>query len=210
MQRPDRTDNLLSPVRVLLGEMAMSSRDGSESWGAAFVSARDRELSALFDAHFSELRGLAFVILGDSHLAEEAVMDAFANVFSSWTRVRRLDWPYGYLRRAVVNSCRGRMRRRALEARIRTSSRKRSEIDESGWDADRSDARLDLRALVGRLPARQRLCVVLRYLEDMSEAEIAETLECSIGTVKSQTARARRSLQKWLAQDLEEEDEQRL
>lgn len=168
------------------------------------MSARDQELSALFDAHFSELRGLAFVILGDSHLAEEVVMDAFANVFSSWTRVRRCDWPYGYLRRAVVNSCRGRMRRRALEARIRARTLERSEIDDSGWDANRSDVRLDLWALVGRLPARQRLCIVLRYLEDMSEAEIAETLECSAGTVKSQTARARRSLQKWLAQDLEE------
>lgn len=202
-QRP-LGDNLLNPPRVLLGEMAISSRETGESWGATFVSARDQELTALFDAHFSELRGLAFVILGDSHLAEEVVMDAFANVFSSWTRVRRFDWPYGYLRRAVVNSCRGTMRRRALEARIRARSVKGSEIDDSGWDAGRSDVRLDLWALVGRLPARQRLCIVLRYLEDMPEAEIAETLECSIGTVKSQTARARRSLQKWLAQDLEE------
>lgn len=168
------------------------------------MSGRNEELSALFAAHFSDLRGLAFVILGDHHLAEEVVMAAFSNVFSSWDRVRRLDWPYGYLRRAVVNACRGKMRRRALEARVRARTTKRSEMDLGGWDAERSNVRLDLWEVVQRLPVRQRLCVVLRYLEDMSEAEIAEALECSAGTVKSQTARARRSLQQWLGRDLEE------
>jgi RNA polymerase sigma-70 factor (sigma-E family) len=178
--------------------MEMSSRTTGEKWKAAHVSERNRELSALFDAHYSDLRGLAFVILGDSHLAEEIVMDAFTKVFSSWTRVRRLDWPHGYLRRVVVNLCRGKIRRRRLELRVNAVIQRRNEIEVSEWDAEHSDARLDVWEAVRRLPERQRLCVVLRYLEDMPEADIAETLDCSIGTVKSQTFRARRSLEQML------------
>jgi RNA polymerase sigma-70 factor (sigma-E family) len=178
--------------------MEMSSRTAGERWKAVHVSERNRELSALFDAHYSELRGLAFVILGDSHLAEEVVMDAFTKMFSSWTRVRRLDFPYGYLRRVVVNMCRGKIRRRRLESSVTAAIQRRAEIESSEWNAEHSDARLDVWEAVRRLPERQRLCVVLRYLEDMPEAEIAETLDCSIGTVKSQTSRARRSLEQML------------
>ena len=119
--RASLLDNLLDGSLVLLGEMGISSRVSGKKWEAAYVSERKRQLSALFNAHYSELRGLAFVILGDQHYAEEVVMDAFTKVFSSWTDVSKLDWPYGYLRRVVVNLCRDRIRRSRLETRINAS-----------------------------------------------------------------------------------------
>ena len=194
---------------MFIGEMEMYLRATGEKWKAAHMSERNRELSALFDAHYRELRGLAFVILGDSHLAEEVVMDAFTKMFSSWARVRRLDLPYGYLRKTVVNLCRGKIRRRRLESRVNAVIQRRNEVEVSDLGAEHSEARLDLWDAVRRLPERQRLCVVLRYLEDMPEAEIADTLDCSIGTVKSQTFRARRSLGQMLgsrSQETRDED----
>lgn len=155
---------------------------------------RTERISALFDEHYLSLRGLAFVMLGDRELAEEAVMDAFMSAFTGWDRFRTFDHPHAYLRQIVVNNCRSRFRRQKVEHRVNALVHASTpEITESG-----TDARLDVWDSVRRLPDRQRACVVLRYAEDLPEAEIAEILQCSVGTVKSQLFKAKKKMEQEL------------
>ena len=174
--------------------MMASMGTASEGRRVDEASRRERELSALFDEHYGRLRGLAFVMLGDKHAAEEVVMDAFAKAFSSWGLFRRVESPAPYLRKIVVNMCRGRIRRRSIEHRVNALAHRRGELRPPDWDPARSERRLDVWAAVRSLPERQRACVVLRYLEDMTESEIADALGCAVGTVKSQMFRARQTL----------------
>ena len=156
---------------------------------------RSRELSAVFYEEYPRLWSMAFAMLGDAHLAEEAVMDAFSKAFSAWGRIRRADRPSAYLRKIVLNLCRSRLRRRAIEQRVNALVYGRSEREASpDWADKQSDARLDLWNALSHLPVRQRECVVLRYLDDMTDAQVADTLDCSVGTVKSHLFRARKSL----------------
>jgi RNA polymerase sigma-70 factor (sigma-E family) len=158
---------------------------------------RDREVAALFDAHYTPMCRLAFVILGDSAAAEEIVMEALLKTFSGWSRIRNPERADAYLRRAVVNLCRSRIRRKAIEARMGLAGPPAV----PDWDPDvRERARVVWQA-VRSLPARQRACVVLRYYEDLPESRIAEILDCSRGTVKSQLFKARLKLERMLGED---------
>lgn len=155
---------------------------------------REEQIAALFDEHYPSLRGLAFVMLGDRSLAEELVMEAFVKAFTGWDRFRTLEHPHAYLRQVVVNLCRSRFRRQKIEFRV-------NELMHAGdRDATESgtDLRLDVWDAVRRLPERQRACVVLRYAEDLPEAEIAEILQCSVGTVKSQLFKAKSKMEQEL------------
>lgn len=160
----------------------------------AEASGRGQELSVLFDQHYRSLRGLAFIMLGDAARSEEVVMEAFVKAFTGWDRFRAVDHPHAYLRQIVVNLCRSRFRRERVEQRVNALTHRR---DETALQAE-AELRLDLWDAVRRLPERQRACVVLRYLEDMTEREIADTLECSIGTVKSQLHKAKTKLEREL------------
>ena len=157
----------------------------------------EREFEVLFDRHYRSLRGLAFVMLGDAARAEEIVMEAYLKAFSGWGRLRRMDHPHAYLRQIVVNLCRSKFRREKVELRVNALVHRR---EESQWEPER-ELRMDLWDAVRKLPERQRACVVLRDLEDMTEREIADALECSIGTVKSQLSKARTKLERELSMD---------
>jgi RNA polymerase sigma factor (sigma-70 family) len=119
---------------------------------------------------------LAYLVTGSVELAEDAVHDAFVACSRHWST---LDSPDAYVRRAVANHARTALRRAGRE-RDKTDRLGHStpvtvgqpELDET-WDVLR------------RLPERQRLALVLRFYEDLSEAEIARVLECRPGTVKS-------------------------
>jgi len=153
---------------------------------------RDDRIRALFEDHYAGLCRLAYLITGDATQAEELVMDAFVRTFAGWRRIRDLDRADSYLRKAVVNLSRSRNRRRQTEQRstatLPTSiaPRAESDRDDDVWDA------------VRELPHRQRAAVVLRYFEDLSEADIADALGCSVGTVKSQLSKARAALSRAL------------
>jgi RNA polymerase sigma-70 factor (sigma-E family) len=169
-----------------------SARDGAGvvmSRGAG----RDRMVEALFDRSYEAMCRLAYVILGDPHTAEEIVMEAMLQTFSGWGRIRNPDSADVYLKRAVVNLCRSRIRRAAIEARVDAAVRRGPRPAGKG-DQDARETSFVVWDAVRSLPARQRACVVLRYLEDMTEGQIAEVLDCSVGTVKSQLSKARRRL----------------
>lgn len=162
--------------------------------------ARERALTALFDDHYRSLRGLAYLITGDSARSEEIVMEAFVKAISGWNRFRRVDNPRAYLRQIVVNLCRARFRREKVEQRVNALVHRRDQMRKE----PEHERYMDLWNAVRRLPERQRACVVLRYFEDMSEAEIAQALDCSIGTVKSQLFKARGHLERELTSGGEE------
>ena len=159
---------------------------------------RDREIAALFDRHYAPMCRLAYVIIGDAATAEELVMEALIKTFSGWGRIRDYDRVDAYLRRAVVNLCRSKIRRKVIEARVNAVSYRRDELKRPDWDPDRHETSRLVWDAVKRLPERQRACVVLRYFDDLSEAQIADVLQCSVGTVKSQLAKSRAKLEKVL------------
>ena len=109
-----------------------------------------------------------------------------AEAWKSWTRVASTDWPLAYVRRIVANIAGARTTRLVRERHgWRLWSAGRGEQSE---DLD-TDAALDLRKALLRMPARKRACVVLRYYYGLSERETAETLGIAVGTVKSQSSR---------------------
>ncbi len=160
---------------------------------------RAREVAELFDREYKSLHRLAYVFVADAAVAEEIVMEAFVKVFSGWNRFRSVDHKSAYIKQMVVNLCRSRLRRRGIEQRVNETAQ-RDQIRHHGFESDHSDMQLDLYNAVRRLPDRQRAAVVLRYFDDRSEAEIAEILDCSTGTVKSQLFRAHRKLQGFLTE----------
>ncbi len=126
----------------------------------------------------------AVMLCHDRHVAEEVTADVFARVLVKWRNDEVLD-PLPYLRRAVLNEVRSRWRRLAHEHRAK---RQRSH-DFARVSVDQVEDRDPLMAALRRLPIRQRSVVVLRYLEDVSEAEVARLLSMAPGTVKSQASR---------------------
>ena len=147
-------------------------------------------LESVFAEHYGGLCRLATLLLDDGAAAEEVVQEAFLRTFSSWWRVRQPDRVRWYVRAAVVNLSRSRLRKRTSEA----AGNEATWRTRNDWTNERVDEALDVLEAVRALPERQRETVVLRYFEDLSERDVAETLGCSVGTVKSQLSRARATL----------------
>lgn len=127
-------------------------------------------------------------------------MEAMLKTFTGWARIREVDKSELYLKRVVVNLCRSRIRRAALEARANALVGRRDAAPVAPPEQERRETSWVVWDAVRELPERQRACVVLRYLEDLPEAEIAEVLDCSVGTVKSQLSKARVKLARRLGE----------
>jgi len=142
----------------------------------------------------SPLHQSAYVLCGDWHLAQDLVQETLVKAYRHWPRVRRADDPDAYVRRILLNEARDRWRRRE-----KAESVARFTIDPAVPDAADDIVRRDrvLQALL-ELPFQQRATVVLRYLEGLTQAETAELLGCSEGTVKSQSSRALATLRTFL------------
>lgn len=134
---------------------------------------------------------LAYGLTGDRADAEDVAQAAFARAYASWPRVRRAGDPEAYVRQIVINEHRGRFRPRAHES-LTDRVPERGGADLAGEHGERAALMTALRAL----GPRQRAVVVLRYWLDMTEAQTAEALGCSVGTVKSQASRALARLRK--------------
>jgi RNA polymerase sigma-70 factor (sigma-E family) len=155
---------------------------------AALPADRDEAVSALFLAHHARLVALARLLVDDLPTAEDVVQDAFADLYRRWRWIRDREAAPAYLRTAVTNGARSRLRRRQV-ARAKDESSPVSAPSAEHLAIDREDLR-EVVAGVHALPHRQREVVVLRYYLDLTEAEIASTLQISKGTVKSHMARA--------------------
>ena len=153
----------------------------------------DLEFREFFAVQFARLRRLGFWLTGDWGQAEELAQEALVRTYRRWRWVRRYDRPEDYARKVLLNRHRSLLRRALVEARYRY----RDHPTEGSGDEHREDA-IMLWAATRRLPLRQQAVLVLRYYEDLSEAEIARVLGIPAGTVKTLArrglARLRRSL----------------
>jgi len=165
----------------------------------AIAADRSVALADLHAAHYRPLVRLAALMLGDVGAAEEVVQDAFVNVFRSWARVRDGSRLVPYLRSAVLNGARNRLARRPVIDRLR--SVRVDDVVGADVSAETSDRRTRMLRAVRSLPDRQRDCLLLRYYLDLSEAEIADALSISRGSVKTHTSRGLHALAEKLEED---------
>ena len=149
-------------------------------------STRHDEFREYVAARGPALLRAALLITSDRGEAEDLLQAALAKTYLAWDRIADRDSLDGYVRRAMVNTQISWWRRRKLEI-YPTDELPDQPVDDHTRRAELHDA-LD-RAL-SKLPRRQRIAVMLRYYEDMSEAEIAAILGISVGTVKSSVSRA--------------------
>jgi RNA polymerase sigma-70 factor (sigma-E family) len=156
------------------------------------ATSADELLTTLYTTHYRELVRLAAFLTGDRDNAEEVVQDAYVSVHGSWRRLRELDKAEAYLRTAVVNASRSRLRRRQVAQRHRPEPQRDMASAES-FAVEHAQREAVLEALRA-LPRRQREAVVLRYYGDLSEAQTAAAMGCSTGAVKSHTSRAMAAL----------------
>jgi RNA polymerase sigma-70 factor (sigma-E family) len=126
----------------------------------------------------------AWLLTGDAHLAEDLVQTALAKSYRRWDRVGDVGGFEAYVRRTLYTTYVSWWRRRW------NGERATAELPETPVDSVDLELRRDLLTALAALSRGQRAVIALRYFEDLTERETAETLDCSVGTVKSQTARA--------------------
>jgi RNA polymerase sigma-70 factor, ECF subfamily len=146
----------------------------------ARVTGAELEFREFFAAEYGRLRGLGYLLTGDWAQAEELAQDALVRTYRAWSRVRRTQRPGAYARKVLVNRHRSLLRRAAVEARHLAGRRPEEPVQ-----SDLGTDGLVLWSAVRGLPARQRAVLVLRYHEDLPEAEVARLLGLPLGTVKS-------------------------
>jgi RNA polymerase sigma-70 factor (sigma-E family) len=153
-------------------------------------------LEELYRTHAPDALRLAYLLTGDRGLAEDLAQDAFVKVFGRFHDLRNRDAFWWYLRRTIVNLSRSHFRRR----RIERAWLERQRPDDGHTDPDVSE-RERLRLALLSLRPEQRAAIILRYFEDLSEADTAQALGVAIGTVKSMVSRGMDRLRKELDDD---------
>ena len=160
------------------------------------LAGRKRSSFEVFaDAHSAGLIKLGLMVSGDRGRAEDAAQEALVRVYQRWSRV---EDPLAYARRVVVNATRDDWRRAERATRAHDDAGRLArfaEVDDVEALFVERDALL---AALAALPHRQRAVIVLRYLNELTEAETATVLEISVGTVKSQAFDALARLRKIL------------
>jgi RNA polymerase sigma-70 factor (sigma-E family) len=158
--------------------------------GSVTGRARDPEgpaFEAWLVAREGALQRTAHLMTGDVHTAQDLVQNTLAKLYLAWDRIRGLDHLDAYARKILVNEYRTAWRRpvrraesvvEAVPERAAAESPAYDGSDEAVW------------RFVSSLPPKQRTVIVLRFYEQLTEAEIAELMGISVGTVKSQSSRA--------------------
>ncbi len=145
---------------------------------------RDDEFTQYVAARLASFRRLAFLLCQDWHRADDLVQATITRLYVHWARASALDHTDAYARTILVREFLGEQR----SGWVRRVSLHAEAPDRPGPPPD-PDAALDVRAALSALPARQRATLVLRFYCDLSVEQTAELLDCSAGTVKSQTAK---------------------
>ncbi|GGR12842.1 RNA polymerase sigma factor [Streptomyces roseolus] len=144
-------------------------------------------LTETYRAHYRSLLGLAALLLDDTASCEDVVQEAFIRVHSARRRVRDPEKTLAYLRQTVVNLSRSALRRRILGLKLLSKPMPdMASAEEGAYDQLERD---DLIKAMKGLQRRQREVLVLRYFADMTEAQVAETLGISLGSVKAYGSR---------------------
>ena len=155
----------------------------------------DEDFAEFVAARWGSLYRLAYLLAASPTGAEDLLQTTLEKAYVNWSRIGRMESAEAYVRRMLANTL--------------VSSRRRAWLGEQPWDelpenvADSAEMPVLDRhlfwPLVCALPPRQRAVIVLRYYEDLTEAQIAGVLGCAPGTVKSQAAAAIGALRRALA-----------
>jgi RNA polymerase sigma-70 factor (ECF subfamily) len=146
-------------------------------------------IDALFQESYASIVRALVLAGGDLAAAEDATQEAFVQAHVLWKRISRYDNPGAWVRRVAINKLHNAHRSRARgEAAVRRLS-----TDEASapWP---SETESDLVAALRRLPYKQRICAVLYFVEGLSIAEVAQTMEITAGSVSQHLNRARTAL----------------
>jgi RNA polymerase sigma-70 factor (sigma-E family) len=141
------------------------------------------------DSRLGALLRYAVMLTGDLHTAQDLVQDTMVRVQLNWRRVAGSDSPDGYVRKMLTNQFidlrRGSWLRRVL-LRAEPDPVRAVPFDHADETAERDR----VWGMLAKLPRQQRAALVLRYYEDLPDADIAEVLGCAVGTVRSSISRA--------------------
>jgi RNA polymerase sigma-70 factor (sigma-E family) len=139
----------------------------------------------------------AYLLTGNHADAEDVAQQTLLNAYRAWPRVRASDSPDAYLRRMLTNTFLSARRPKKRRLEVLTDAPPETGHTPAGG----TEARMVLWPHVKSLPPRQRAVIVLRYYEGLTEQEIAETLGCSRGNVKSTAHRALKAQRAALGSD---------
>jgi RNA polymerase sigma-70 factor (sigma-E family) len=151
------------------------------------VKGTEDDFAAYFAARFPRLRGLAYLLCGDWHRADDLAQLAFVRLAASWHRVRDPGAVDAYLRTCLLRSYLSDQRR--ARWRRETTAGELPEVAGGPDPADAATDRVAVMRALAQVPPRQRAVLVCRYFEGLDVAATAAALGCTEGTVKSQTAR---------------------
>jgi RNA polymerase sigma-70 factor (sigma-E family) len=152
--------------------------------------ALDEEFQSFVIGRWPRLMRTAFLLTGEQHAAEDLVQSSLERAYVAWRKVKAADDPDAYVWRLMINAHARKHRRRLKELLApRTDTDLTPEQPDTGDRIAQADDRSALLTALSQLPPRQREAVVLRYWEDLSEAQAAEAMGCSVGAVKSNAAK---------------------
>ena len=146
---------------------------------------RDAEFTDFVAEHGGKLLRTACLVTGEPHLGEDLLQTALAKAYGSWDKVTRADHPVAYVRRLMINTHLSWVRR------LTNTERPLERFPDAGTgDHQAAHAETDqMRQALLRLSPRVRTAVVLRYFEDLSEADTAALMGCSRSTVNNHVTR---------------------
>lgn len=192
----DTLDLTEQPDILVTGLRPVTVTDTGEHAKPAPADA-DQAVAALYREHAVGLIRLAVVMLGDRPAAEDVVQEAFCGLYRRWRHLSHPAKSLPYVRSAVLNGCRSVMRRTRHDIRMAAEPAAAS----AEYDALVGEEHRAVLQAVRKLPPRQREALVLRYFEDLDEAEIARSMGISRGTVKSTLSRGIAALGLMLGDD---------
>ncbi|MFJ6085816.1 SigE family RNA polymerase sigma factor [Streptomyces sp. NPDC092369] len=176
---------VIAPMPAARPARIPNQRDDADEAVAAGTTVD--HLTETYRAHYRSLLGLAALLLDDTASCEDVVQEAFIRVHSARKRVRDPEKTLAYLRQTVVNLSRSALRRRILGLKLLSKPMPdMASAEEGAYDQLERDSLI--KAMKG-LQRRQREVLVLRYFADMTEAQVADSLGISLGSVKAYGSR---------------------
>lgn len=164
----------------------------------------EQEFAEYFTARRDAVRRTAYLICGDWHRADDLAQTAFVALHRRWRKVRDKEALDGYVRRSLVRASIDESRRPWRREYAAEAMPEAADVEATDTVGDAVATRSALVDGLQQVPPRQRAVLVLRFLEGQSVADVATTLKCTEGTVKSQTARGLDALRDALGDALDD------
>jgi RNA polymerase sigma-70 factor (sigma-E family) len=159
------------------------------------------QFSAFVERRYGALTRLGWALTGDQQRGEDLAQATLVRMWTRWKRLSATDDPWRYAQRVAISQAATWRRRRWHDESATADTPDTTQTD----SAETVIGSVQMTRWLAGLPARQRAVVVLRFLVDQSVEDVAEILNCSQGTIKSQTAKARRTLRALIEAEQREE-----